>query len=339
VLQAAGQAGISAGPAGVDAGRAITDYFNPIHEFVGDGKVQAPVDEFIGKLKAAIIAKNAADMAGGMGSADVAQAELNRTMSELGAAAVVAPPMIQGFVGPAAKAGGEARVSSAQGAVSSMYAQTIGPACASVTEGRYPFMTASQNNAPVGDLLRVFGLNGQVDSFVNQRLRPLMETTGPIWRWRLDDPVAASLDPTSAGEFQRAAELRELLLSGVVVKVEATGFGGTVTAAEMSAGGANYRFEAGQPGQRQIQWTPSSLPEARVALFAGTTLLKEYPFDGPWATFRMFDAARKENAGPTAFKATFGEGASTVTFRVSLPSEKNPFSRGGIWSFRCPPRL
>jgi type VI secretion system protein ImpL len=247
--------------------------------------------------------------------------------------------MVQGFVAPAAKAGGEARISSASGAVSSLYAQTIGPACASVTEGRYPFMTASQNNAPVADLLRVFGLNGQVDSFVNTRLRPLMETSGPVWRWRLDDPVAASLDPTSAGEFQRAAELRDLLLSGVAVRVEATGFGGTVTAAELSAGGANYRFEAGQPGQRQIQWTPSSLPEARVALFAGTAMLKEYAFDGPWATFRLFDAARKENAGPTAFKATFGEGASSVTFRVTLPGEKNPFSRGGIWSFRCPPRL
>ena len=51
------------------------------------------------------------------------------------------------------------------------------------------------------------------------------------------------------------------------------------------------------------------------------------------------DVAKKENAGPLAIKATFGEGASYATFRITLPDTNNPFSRGGPWSFRCPGRL
>jgi type VI secretion system protein ImpL len=117
------------------------------------------------------------------------------------------------------------------------------------------------------------------------------------------------------------------------------GFGGAVTAAELSAGGATHRFDAGQVGQRTIQWTTASLPEAKVVLYEGDKPAREIRFEGPWSLFRLFDDAKKENAGPNSFKATFGEGASYVTFRIMLPSEDNPFSRGGLWSFRCPPRL
>jgi type VI secretion system protein ImpL len=62
-------------------------------------------------------------------------------------------------------------------------------------------------------------------------------------------------------------------------------------------------------------------------------------FTGPWALFRLMDSARKQNTGPTSFSATFGQGANTATFKITLPSDQNPFSRGGLWSFRCPSKL
>ena len=76
-----------------------------------------------------------------------------------------------------------------------------------------------------------------------------------------------------------------------------------------------------------------------MTLYAGATKQKDFSFDGPWALYRLMDEAKKENAGPLAIKATFGEGSAYVTFRITLPSEDNPFSRGGPWSFRCPPKL
>ncbi len=323
----------------MDAGRQITDDFKLSNAFVGDGKGPAPVDDLMAKLKAAVTAKGAADRAGGLGGSDAAQADLNKAMSELAAASATAPPLVQAYAAGAAHQGDQAQVSAAQGAVASLYDQTVAPACRSVTENRYPFVTASANDAPVGDLLRLFGANGQMDNFVQQRLRPLTDSAGPVWRWRADDPVAATFDPTSAGEFQKANDIRDLLLSGVALKVEAVGFGGATTAAELSVGGTTYRFDAGQAGQRPIQWSPTALPEAHVTLFAGAQKQNSFSFEGPWALFRLMDVARKENAGPLAIKATFGEGAASATFRVILPGTSNPFSRGGPWSFRCPPKL
>jgi type VI secretion system protein ImpL len=51
------------------------------------------------------------------------------------------------------------------------------------------------------------------------------------------------------------------------------------------------------------------------------------------------DAAQKQNAGPQALLATFGSGAQTAVFKITLPTDRNPFGRGGLWSFRCPVTL
>jgi type VI secretion system protein ImpL len=86
-------------------------------------------------------------------------------------------------------------------------------------------------------------------------------------------------------------------------------------------------------------WSLSSLPEAQVTLYNGTKVVKTYSFSGPWAIFRLMGKAKMENAGPTAFKATFGEGAAFATLKIDLNSDRNPFRRGSLWSFRCPPNL
>ena len=331
--------GRAAGATGLDASRQIELAFADIHAYVGDGKAPAPVDAFFDKLRAATKAKAAADIAaGGPYGNEAQQVALQQAMVELQAASGEAPPALQPFAAGAAQQAGQAQMAAATGAVGGSSDQVAG-ACRSVTENRYPFVAASQSDAPVGDVLRTFGPNGTIDGFVQGSVAPLVETFGPTWRWRADKAMTASFDPTSPGEFQKAAEIRDLLGSGAPFKVEALGFGGAVTAAELSIGGQTHRLEPTSTGAKQLQWTVSSLPEAKLTLFEGTTPGKTYSFEGPWAPFRLFDAARKENAGPTAFKATFGEGAGYVTLRVALPSEKNPFSRGGVWSFRCPPRL
>jgi type VI secretion system protein ImpL len=203
----------------------------------------------------------------------------------------------------------------------------------------YPFVAAAPADAPVADLLRVFGMGGQMDSFAQSQLTPLLDASGPVWRWRADNPVAASLDPVSAEQFHRAAQLRDLLASGQPLQVEETAFGAGVTSAEFESGGISNKFDGSIPGARPLNWTISGLPEAHVTLYNHATAQAPITFTGPWALFRLMDSAKKQNVGPTSFTATFGQGANTVTFRITLPSDQNPFSRGGLWSFRCPSKL
>ncbi|HEY2710695.1 MAG TPA: type VI secretion system membrane subunit TssM [Caulobacteraceae bacterium] len=329
----------------VDAAQQIHLAFMPLLTYVGDGKTPAPVDDFITGIKNAASANNAAAtmtaMGGGGGAGAAAnQSQLATALAAVSTAAAGAPPELQSFVAQATKGGTQAATSTAQGAVASAYTQSLAMPCQTLVANHYPFVAAAPADAQIADLLRVFGLNGQMDSFARDQLTPLLDASGPVWRWRADNPVAAALDPVSAEQFHRAAEIRDLLASGQPMTIDTAGFGSGVTSADFSAGGVIYKFDPTAPGgPKQVIWASSGLPEAHVTLYSKTTPLQQISFTGPWALFRLMDQAKKQNTGPTSFTATFGQGANTAAFKVTLPTDQNPFSRGGLWSFRCPSTL
>ncbi|MFS0738576.1 type VI secretion system membrane subunit TssM [Sphingomonas sp. 1P06PA] len=328
------------GAQGLDAASAITAHFKPIHDYVGDGKAPGPIDEFVGAVRSAGLALEQAKLAGGGLGAEAAQAATAQAIAQVNAAAAGAPPQMQPFVADLAKGGGQAQVGAATGAVADAYVQTVLPACRAVSQDRYPFFQASANDLSTVDAGRVFGLAGVVDSFVTQRLMPLMDITGPIWRWKEGDPVASTLDPATPDAFAKAAEVRDLLSGGLTLRIEPITYAGGVDAVQFQSGDTTYRFDATNKAPKQIRWSAQGgLPEASVVLYKGTTEVARMSEEGVWALFRLIDKAKRENAGPTAFLATFGQAPATATLRVILPDERNPFSRGGMWTFRCPVTL
>jgi len=330
----------AAGGGNIDAGQQIESYFKPVADYVGDGKAPAPLDDFVAAIKSAAAASaGAAAAGGGMGGAAL-QGQLATAIGGMATSSAGAPPILQGFVAAAVQGGKTAQVSSAQGAVADGYRKDLLPICQSTVENRYPFNGGAPGDAAVTDMMRVFGAGGAFETFARDRLGALLNRVGPVWRWSSDDPVGATLDPLAAEDFHKADEIRDLLTAGLPLQVESAGFGGAVTAVEFASGGTSYRFEAAAAGAKPVMWSVSGgVPEAHVTLYSGAKALNTISAQGPWALFRLMDKARQENAGPTAFKATFGEGAAFATLKVDLNSDRNPFRRGSLWSFRCPAAL
>lgn len=324
---------------GVDAGQTIEAHFRPLAVFVGDGRAVAPIDGFIEAIRKAVSARSAAD-AIGAGSGSVAvQGQFATAIGDVVTSGVVAPPQLQPFITKAQQAGRGAATRSAQGAVTQEYAQSILPACRALVNDHYPFFGDARAEADNGAMLRVFGANGEIDRFVETRLKPLLDMSGPVWRWRSDDPVAASFDPSSAEHFQQAARIRDLIATGFTIRIVGAGFSRQVNSAEFSSGGVAQKLAAGGADIRPLTWNIGALPEAALILFDGNREVQRFGAQGVWALFRLIDAAQKENAGATAFRANFVRGEHSATFRIQLPGTDNPFGRGGIWSFRCPARL
>lgn len=338
---------------GIDAGEEIAAYFQPLQDYAGDGRGSAPVDEFVAALKEAGQAVMAAQSVGGGGGADATQAGMATAMASVKAAAAGAPPQLQGFVSSATGGGASAQIGAAKGAIADAYAQTVLPACKEVAQEHYPFFAASAQDASMVDALRVFGMGGVIDGFVQTRLKALMQTDGPVWRWRSEDPITASLNPSSPEAFAKAGQLRDLLVGGLPIKISVASFGSDVGMVEVASGGTRYRFTPSINGAKPLLWSASGgLPEASVVLYrpgpAQTDPTSEpkpgaeiahWNAEGPWALFRVMDKADKQNAGQRAIKARFGDGGGAATLLVGLPSDRNPFSRGGLWSFRCPGAL
>ncbi len=323
----------------VDAATIITAHFKDLHAYVGNGQAPAPIDDFITAVKnagqAVIAARGAGASAG-----DALQAAMASANGAVAAAGATAPPILKEFVGATAQGGAAAQTTAAQGAVNEAYANVVAPACKNAAQDKYPFFATSTVDAAVTDTIQTFGFNGIVDAFVKQRLMPLLDTTGPVWRWKTDDPVASQLDPGSADQFAKAGQVRDLLAGGVPFKVSVEMMGPGVDAVEFAAAGNSARFDATDNNPRAMQWSTQSTPEARISFFKGTQKLDQIQTEGPWAVFRLIDrASRRQNSGPTAFLATFGDGDKATTIRFALATEQNPFARGGVWTFRCPVTL
>jgi type VI secretion system protein ImpL len=338
---------------GLDAGDEITGYFANLHEYVGDGRGSAPIDEFVAGIKAAGQAVIAAQSVGGGGGADATQASMAAALATVKASAAGAPPQLQSFVTSAAGGGAAAQIGAASGAVADAYARVVLPACKEVAQEHYPFFAGTAPDAPMAETLRVFGMGGVIDQFVQQRLASMIDTEGPVWRWREGDPVAGALNASSPEAFAQTVELRDLLAGGLPIKVQVAAFGQGVATVELSSGGTRYRFTAGNNQPRPLLWSANGgLPEASIVLYgAGGADAKSsgdgepgpeidrIEAEGPWALFRLMDKADKRNAGERMIRAEFGEGAERTTLAIALPTKRNPFSRAGIWSFRCPASL
>ena len=353
---------------GIDAGDEISGYFQSLQDYVGDGKNPGPIDDLVASVKAAGQAVIAARAVGGGGGSDTTQAQMATAVASVKAAAASAPPQMKSFVDQAAGGGTAAQTSAAGGAVTDAYAQTVLPACREVAQEHYPFFAAAGQDAAMVEALRVFGMGGVVDGFVQARLKPLIDTDGPLWRWREDNLAARSLNPATPEAFARAADLRDLLVGGLPIKVAVASFGSGVATVEVSSGGTRYRFTPARNEAHPLLWSATGgLPEAAVVLYgppAGATtlpkgkdtaaapvsaasdpdgppgpVLAKIAAEGSWALFRVMDQADKKNAGPQVIRASFGQGTMRTTLTIALPSTHNPFSRAGIWSFRCPAAL
>ncbi len=336
----AAAAGATAGPA-VDAASVIANHFKPLHDYVGDGKAPAPIDDFVLSVKKAGEAITSARLAGGGMGADAVQTQVAMAMGAVATSAGGAPQQLQNFVAAATSGGSAASTSAAQGALNEAYLNTVLPECQMASQDRYPFVGTSPADAALADVQRVFGLGGTLDTFIQSRVIPLLDLSGPVWRWNAGNPQAATLNPMTPEEFAKARHLRDILAGGLTAQIEPKAFGAGVDGVELVVGNTRYLFERASAGaQKPLVWSVQGmLPVASVALLSQGEKVGGLETQGPWALFRLIDAARKENAGPQSILATFGSGAQTAVFKISLPNDRNPFSRGGMWSFRCPVTL
>jgi type VI secretion system protein ImpL len=325
---------------GFDAGRAIQDHFRSVADFAGQSvSVAAPVDELVKAIRQAVAATTAVGVPGVTLDGGAVQGQLATALGDLSTASVVAPPQLQSFVAQATRRGQGAATRTALSTLNQQYAANVLPACLSVTERHYPFARAVRSDAAVADLQRVYGANGQIDGFTRDRLQPLLDTAGPLWRWQAGDPVARGLSPSSAAEFQKAAAIRDLLSGGLALNVGLISLGKGVDAVEISTGGTTYRLDAKDMATHPLIWTPTGLPHAHVALLSGNKEVHRDQSDGAWALFHVLDEGQVRNAGASAIEATFGAGVQTASLLIRLPSTSNPFGHGGPFSFQCPGRL
>lgn len=321
-----------------DAGGQITLHFAELHAYVGTGKSEADVDRLILALRQFVEASEAAKYgadAGGMAS-DGLQARVAEARAALASAASDAPAALRPFADALLNGTAGVQVQAAREALNGAYKTAVLGQCMQATGGAFPFVLSSTSDASLSLMRQTFGDTGAFGGFIRDRIvgAQLVSTDGPMWRWRDDNALAATLQPSSAEEFQKARRIGELLADGLQMSVQAVGFGGAVTAVDLVEGGRTHRLgSGGEPVD--VFWNAIAGPSAQLVLLGGGGEVARFRGDGAWALFRLFAQASLKGDEPPAFTAVFRKGAASVTLLVRVKGEVNPFGRS-FWALRCP---
>ena len=216
------------------------------------------------------------------------------------------------------------------------------PFCTQVTENRYPFNKRAQADVAMADFQRLFGPQGLIDAFFQENLAQHVDMRTRPWTWKVVNDTDLGISQQVLEQLQYAHEIKQAFFPSGAAQVQ---FQITPEALDPNAQAVMLEID----GQR-VQFSHRSLPTplavnwpgqvgiARV-VFEPTTSAAESVLsrDGPWAAFRLLDAAEVRNTNVSDRKRViFNVGGRIAIFELQSGSVLNPFSLPALSKFSCP---
>jgi len=220
--------------------------------------------------------------------------------------------------------------------------------CEKATKQRYPFLVVSNLDITQEDFISLFGPGGKLDSFYQQQLATLVDTSEHHWQFKQtqDMPLTTGAD---LDEFRKAKVIREVFFPGgsrtpslsfVFKPIE---MDASIEQFTLDVDGQLLKYAHGPqvpmalnyPGQKGSM-------QVRVAISPPTPSGNSgFVLEGPWALFRLFQSVRVESAAGQAerFRATIAVDDRKTVFEVTAKSVQNPLGLRELTEFRCPQAL
>jgi len=341
----------------VDPASRVDQHFKTIHDFVaGPGPgAPPPMEAAISKIQALYqnfnqVANSANQgqallgvVAGGGGAAAAgggsAAAQLDQLSKDL-------PKPVAAMLQTVSQSSSQVTSTGATQELSDAWRSKVLPLCQAAFN-RYPFVAGSSSDVPLDDFTRLLGPGGLMESFFNENLKPLVDTTQTPWRWQAADNAKLGLSPATLTEFEAAASIRDALFSSgaqMLVKFQLVPdtLDPAVGQITLDIAGQTLTYNHGPTESMQFQWPGANgktLVRVTMTPAAGgqETVVDK---DGPWALLRLLDAEKLVPSGdPDRFKVIFSSPAGNAVFNLNASSVRNPFSMAALRSFRCPAKL
>jgi type VI secretion system protein ImpL len=328
-------------PAG-KPGALVTAHFEPIRRLVAGPPGSAPIDPILAKFGQMQQQLNA--VGSGLGETSpleaLAQSGRGDLVKSLQQDARQLPAPIGAMV---AQIGGRSDtlvVGQARGELDSRYRQQVVPQCTEIVSGRYPFLKSSAVDVPLADFGRLFGYGGVFDTFFNENLAVLVDTSTSPWRTK---PGAAGIagSPAMLQQFELARRIRDTWFEpgGKVPQVRFT-----IVPTYLDAGadrmtleldGQSFEYRHGPERNFAATWPGEASGIAALSLEMRTGERPNRAFEGPWAWFRLLDAGRLTADSDVRYQVSFAVGGAEARFTLEASSIRNPFMKADLQRFSC----
>jgi type VI secretion system protein ImpL len=235
----------------------------------------------------------------------------------------------------------------ADGTRSSINAQwqaSVLPFCTQALDNRYPFNRRAQADVAMADFQKLFAPGGMIDAFFAQNLAKYVDTGARPWAWKKVNDVDLGISPAVLQQLQYAAEIRDAFFAGastpsLAFQITPEALDPKAESVQLTIGSQNVIFETRRPNNTPVAITwPGTVGLSGVLfqpnLSNGESQLAK---DGPWAWFRVLDAAeiRRTNVSDRK-RIIFNIGGRIAIFQLQSGSVTNPFALPALSKFSCP---
>jgi type VI secretion system protein ImpL len=322
----------------------VTRRFAWLHDLVSAGEQEtAPVDKALAALDQMHLQLKSAATAASTGRGVLAAGE-SPEIADVKRVSTGLPEPVARVMATLAQDSADILSGGMRAQLNRIWTAEVLPFCREAIHDRYPFVAGSQRETTLHDFARLFGPDGLMDRFFKENLAPLADTSGARWRWI---GGGIGIPDEILGEFQRAGVIREAFFMGggklpaVEFELEPVSLDARVRQFILDLGGQLVDYRQGPPIAHQLQWpSPEAPGRVRMVFVDNQGGRPSVTYSGPWAWFRLLDAARlTPTRQQELFKVSLSLAGYGAQFDLRAVSVRNPFQMSALRGFRCPDRL
>jgi type VI secretion system protein ImpL len=218
--------------------------------------------------------------------------------------------------------------------------------------GRYPLNPASSDELAVLDFSSFFKPQGTLDQFSKEFIDPFVEKRGN-WSSRSVDGFSLGFPSSSLAQLQRAASIRDVFFRqnpetpSISLELRPYFMNKEDAVFTLDLGDQRLSYNHGPKFWKSVTWSGDNDARRLRLIFED---LKGGQFDraftGPWAWFRLMDAAHIQSTPQSnvylitfahdSARTTDDSSARKIVFEGRATSINNPFKNELLNSFRCP---
>ena len=268
--------------------------------------------------------------------------------SNLRSLSAQSPPPVKGILRDVTNSSWAILLSLTYDYVNSAWQREVVPVCAGALFQRYPLFDDAKDDVSLHDFGDIFRPGGIIDSFFAKYMSPLVVDQRNGFAAARLDGLALPFKPDSLAQFERARLIRQSFFNGTgsapgtKFSLRPIYLGPELLRATLRADSQEIVYRHEPPRSFDLEWptrSDSSLMSVTLTKLDGTETKVEA--SGPWALFRLVDAAQIASRGTAdRFGITIGATNETqVRYELRAGSVTNPFSLDAIRRFRCPDSL
>lgn len=280
------------------------------------------------------------------------QSNAGNPVSALRAYAKTTPEPVQRWLTSLADETWKIISQSARGYVGKEWRARVYQPYAQALAGRYPLNPAASDELAILDFSSFFKPQGTLDQFSKEFIDPFVEKRGN-WTSRSVDGFSLGFPSSSLAQLQRAASIRDVFFRqnpetpSISLELKPYYMNKDDALFTLDLGDQRLSYNHGPKFWKSVTWSGDNDARRLRLIFED---LKGGQFDraftGPWAWFRLMDAAQIQSTPQSnvylitfmhdSARAVDDNSARKIVFEGRATSINNPFKNELLNSFRCP---